>query len=104
MTDTSQTLPMALIACDEPGAVDSCKSLYSHWVEPQIVDFYTADLYVILLSAHNDSFSRYNTKKIVTDYSLKLRMSFDNFADPFTFPSALSSVVVGIVTVTMLAF
>ena len=44
MIDTSQTLPLALIGCIEPGAVDSCKSNYSHWVEPQTVDFYTADL------------------------------------------------------------
>ena len=70
MINTSQTLSLALIGCVEPGAVDSCKSNYGHWVEPQIVDFYTADLYLILLSDHNYSFSKDN-KKIVTDYSFK---------------------------------
>ena len=45
-------------------------SNYSHWVEPQTVDFYTTDLYLILLSDHNDSFSKYN-QKLVTDYSFK---------------------------------
>ena len=64
--DTSQTLPLALIGCIEPGAVDSCKSNYSHWVEPQTVDFYTADLYLILLSDHNDNFSNYNKKYLQT--------------------------------------
>ena len=34
------------------------------------MDFYTADLYLILLSDHKDSFSKYN-KTIVTDYSFK---------------------------------
>ena len=68
--DTSQTLPLALIGCVYSGAVDSCKSNYSHWVEPQTVGFYTADLYLILLLDHNDSFSKYN-KIIVTDYSFK---------------------------------
>ena len=63
MIDTSQTLPLALIGCVDLGAVDSCKSNYSHWVEPQKVDFfYTANLYLILLSDHNDSFSKYNKK------------------------------------------
>ena len=33
------------------------------------MDFYTAGLYFILLSDHNDIFSKYN-KRIVTDYSL----------------------------------
>ena len=32
--DTSQTLPLALIGCVDLGAVNSCKSNYSHWVEP----------------------------------------------------------------------
>ena len=58
--DTSQTLPLAVIGCIEPGAVNSCKSNYGHWVEPQTVDFYTADLYLSLLSGHNDNFSKYN--------------------------------------------
>ena len=70
MIDTSQTLTLALIGCIELGAVDSCKSNYSHWVEPQTVDFYTADLYLILLSDHNDNFSKYN-QNIVTEYSFK---------------------------------
>ena len=39
MIDTSQTLLLALIGCIEPGAMVSCKSNYSHWVEPQTVDF-----------------------------------------------------------------
>ena len=52
VTDTSQTLPLDLIGCIQPGAVDSCKSNYSHWVEPQTVAFYTADL-----SDHKDNFS-----------------------------------------------
>ena len=65
----TQTLPLALIGCIELGAVDSCKSNYSHWVEPQTVDFYTDNLYLILLSHHYDNFSKYD-KKIVTDYSI----------------------------------
>ena len=52
MIDTSETLPLALIGCILLGAVDSWKSNYGHWVEPQTVDFYTADLYLILLSDH----------------------------------------------------
>ena len=60
-------LPLALIGCIDPGVVYSCKSIYSHWVEPQTVDFYTGDLYLILLSDHNDNFSKYITQ-IVTDY------------------------------------
>ena len=43
--DTSQTRPLALIGCVEAEVVDSDKSNYSNWVEPQ-----TADLYLILLS------------------------------------------------------
>ena len=66
MTDTSQTLYLALIGCVDPGAVDSCKSNYSHWVEPETVDFYTADLYLILPSDHNDNFSKNNIKKLQT--------------------------------------
>ena len=53
--DTSQTLSLALIGCFEPGGVDSCKSNYSHRVEPKAVDFYTADLFLILLSDHTDN-------------------------------------------------
>ena len=68
LTDTSQTLSLALIGCTEPGVVDSCKSNWGHWVETQTVDFYTADLYLILLSDHNDNFSKYN-QKIVSHYS-----------------------------------
>ena len=64
MIDTSQTLPLALIGCVVPGALDYCKSNYSHSVEPQTVDYYTADLYLILLSDHNDNFSKYNTKQL----------------------------------------
>ena len=64
--DTSQTRPLALIGCVEEGAVDFSKSNYSHWVELQ-----TADLYLILLSDHNDNFSKYN-KTIVTDYNFKI--------------------------------
>ena len=70
--DTSQTLSLALISCVDLGAVNSYKLNYSHWVEPQTVDFYTADLYLILLSDHNDNFSKYNKKKIVTDYSFNV--------------------------------
>ena len=58
MTDTFQTLPLALIGCVDSGVVASSKSNYSHWVEPQ-----TADLYLILLSDHNNNFSKYNKKK-----------------------------------------
>ena len=54
LIDTSQTLPLALIGFVYLGVGDSCKSNYSHWVEPQ-----TADLYLILLSDHNDNFSNY---------------------------------------------
>ena len=50
MIDTSQTLPLALIGCVNLGVVESCKSNYSHWVEPQTVDFKTVDLYLIQLS------------------------------------------------------
>ena len=49
--------------------MDYYKSNKGHWVEPQTVDFYTADLYLILLLHHDDNFSRYY-KKIVTDYSI----------------------------------
>ena len=73
MIDNSQTLPLALIGCVDPEEVDSCKSDYSHWVDPQTVDLSSADLYLILLSDHNDNFSKYN-KRIVTDYSLKLSL------------------------------
>ena len=45
MINTSQTLPLALIGCIDSGVVDSCKSKYSHWVELQTMDFYTADLF-----------------------------------------------------------
>ena len=69
MIDTSQTIPLALIGCVDPGAVDSCKSNYSHWVEPQTVDFYTADLYLVLLRDYNDNFSKYNYIYIFADYS-----------------------------------
>ena len=58
--DTSQTLLLAPIGCADPGVVDSCKSNYSQWVEPQTVDFYTADLCLILLLDHDDNFSKYN--------------------------------------------
>ena len=63
MIDTSLTLPLALIGCVDPGAGESCTSNYSHWVEPQ-----TADLYLILLSDHNDNFNQ----KIVTDNSFNI--------------------------------
>ena len=33
--DTSQTLSLALIGCTQLGAVDFCKSNYSHWAESQ---------------------------------------------------------------------
>ena len=52
------------------GAVDSCRSNYSHWVEPQTVDLYTADLYRILLSEHNYNFSKYNIKKLLQTTAL----------------------------------
>ena len=54
VTDTSQTLTLALFGCIEPGAVDSCKSNSGRWVEQQTMDLFTADLYLILLSDHND--------------------------------------------------
>ena len=60
MIDTFQTLPLALIGCLDVGAVDSCKLNNSHGVEPQTVDFYTSDLGLIVLSDHNDNFSKYN--------------------------------------------
>ena len=44
MIDTSQTLPLAQIGNVDLGAVGSCKSNYSYWVEPKI-----ADLNLILL-------------------------------------------------------
>ena len=66
LIDTSQTLPLALIGCVDPGAVDSCKSNCSHWVEPQTVDFYTADQYLIPLSDHNENSSKYNKKMLQT--------------------------------------
>ena len=62
MIDTSQTLPLALIGRVDSGVVRSCKSNHGHGVVPQTVDFYTADLYLILLSDHNDNFSKYNKK------------------------------------------
>ena len=70
LIDTSQTLPLVLIGCIDPGAVDLCKSNYSLWVDPQTVGFYTADLHFILLSDHNDNFNKYN-QKIVTDSNFK---------------------------------
>ena len=57
MIDTSQTRPLVLIGCVGPGEVDSFKSNYDHWVELQ-----TAELYLILLSDHNDNFSKYDLK------------------------------------------
>ena len=39
------------------------------------MDFYTADLYLILLSDHNDNLNKYNQKK-VTDYSFKYSCMF----------------------------
>ena len=42
---------------------------YSHWVEPQTVEYYIADVYLILLCDHNDSFSKYNKKN---SYKLQL--------------------------------
>ena len=74
MIDTSQTLPLALIGLIDPGAVDSCKSNKGHWVEPQTADFYTADMYLILLSDHNDNFSKYN-QNIVVDLFLMIKIS-----------------------------
>ena len=50
--------------------MDSCKSLYDRWVDPETVNYVTAYLYLILLSDHNDNFSKYNTK-IITDCSFK---------------------------------
>ena len=58
---------LALIGCVDPGEVDSCKWNYSHWAEPK-----TADLHLILLSDHNDNFSKYD-QEMVTDYSFKIR-------------------------------
>ena len=54
MTDTSQTLSLALIGCVDPGAVDPCKSSLGHWVEPQTVDFYTAVQTTVLTLCHVD--------------------------------------------------
>ena len=51
LIDTSQTLPLVPIGCVDSGAVDSCKSNYI-----------TADLYLILLSDHNENFSKYYKK------------------------------------------
>ena len=39
-----------LIGCVDPGVEDSCKSNYSHWVEPQTLDFYTADIIMTILA------------------------------------------------------
>ena len=36
-----------------------CKSNYGHWVVPQTVDFYTADLYLTLLSDRNDNANKH---------------------------------------------
>ena len=43
--DTSHTLPLAPIGCVDSGAVDSCISNYSHWVDPKTVDFFTVEFY-----------------------------------------------------------
>ena len=42
-------------------------------MDPQTVDFYTADLYLNLLSDHNVNFSKY-MKKIVTDYTFEVSL------------------------------
>ena len=75
MIDTSLTRPLTLVGCIEPGAVDSCKSNYSHWVEPQTVDFYMADLYLILLWDHDDNFSKY-TQNIVKNYNFNVAKDY----------------------------
>ena len=52
------TKSLAPIGCVDLVAVDSCKPNYSHWLATQTVDCFTVDLCVILLSDHNDSFSK----------------------------------------------
>ena len=59
-------LALALIGC--VGVVESCKSNSGLYGEPQTVDFYTADLYLILLSDQEDNFTKY----IKNSYRLQL--------------------------------
>ena len=66
LIDTFETLALALIGCIDLGAVDYCKLNKGPWVEPQTVDFYTADLYLILPSDHDDNFSKYNQNVALT--------------------------------------
>ena len=40
-------------------------------METQTVDFYTAGLYLIVLSDHNDNFSKYNKKKMLQTKALR---------------------------------
>ena len=61
---TSQTLPLALIGCSEQRTFAN-QFTATGWNHRH---FYSADLYLILLSDHNDNFSIYN-EKMVTDYS-----------------------------------
>ena len=60
------------------GVVDYCKSNHSDWVEPQTVDFYSVDLDLILLSDHNDNFSKYNPKKMLHTTALMLFIRTQN--------------------------
>lgn len=53
---------------DGRGAASSISMRVIYTSQPQAVDFYTADLYLILLSDNNDNSSKHN-KRIVTDYS-----------------------------------
>ena len=67
VTEHFQTLPLALIGWIEPGAADF-EWNYGHWVEPQTVDFHTADLSlfyrrIMMIILANTK------KKYVTDYS-----------------------------------
>ena len=45
-------------------------SHYLQFEHEQTVDFYTADLYLLLLSIHNDNYCKYNNT-VVTDYNFK---------------------------------
>ena len=60
MIDTSQTLPLALIGCVDPGLVYSCKSNYSHrqWIFTQLtcILFYCQIIMTVLANITQNSY------------------------------------------------
>ena len=50
-------------------------------MEPQTVDLYTADLYVVILSDYNDNFSKYNQDQ---SYRLQLQSDYSHIDNIFS--------------------